>query len=189
MEAFVEQYTGIGNLSEEEIKSILSANNYFGNDLPDADRRRHPPLERVFTSIISSRTIIGFTTSGHTGEDVFLASYHPRGRIARGLLDGVEINQYLLAELALTGAMDRLTDRIFSPHTGVFEGMTYEIVRDEAAGTVTLKVENGANSLSIDGNTNIAVINGRREELPSVAVYVSNNEAFYLPRSLRNRLQ
>jgi alkaline phosphatase len=180
--AFVERYTGINDLSGEETKAILSAGNYFANDLPD--KRKHLPLEMVLRSIMSSRTVIAFTTVGHTGEDVFLASYHPKGRIARGLLDGVEINKYLLAELGLTGALDDLTERIYSPHTSVFKGMKYEIVEDKTAGTVTLKVENGTNSLSIDGNTNIAVINGKRVELPSVAVYMSNNRTFYLPRNL-----
>jgi len=189
IEAFVEKYTGIDDLSVDEIKAITSARNYFASDLPDEDKRKKPMLETVFRSIITSRTIIGFTTGGHTGEDVFLASYHPKGRIARGLLDGTEINRYILAELGLTGAMDRLTDHIYSPHTSVFEGMNYGIIEDEDAGTFTLKVENGTNSLSIVGNTNIAVINGNREELPSVAIYIRENETFYLPRSLGIRIR
>ena len=188
--AFVEQYTGISDLSEEELKTVLSAGNYFANsDLPREARWRVPSLETAFRSIISSRTVIAFTTGGHTGEDVFLASYHPQGRIAHGLLDGTEINKYLLAELGLTGELDRLTDQIYSPHTSVFEGMKYEIAGSETSKTLTLKVENGANSLSIDGNTNIAVINGTRVELPSVAVYMGDNETFYLPRNLRDRLK
>jgi len=189
MAAFVEQYTGINDLSEDETRSIISASNYFASAIPQADRRKQPALDRVFRSIISSRTVIAFTTGGHTGEDVFLASYHPEGRIARGLLDGTEINKYLLAELGLTGELDRLTDRIFSPHTVVFEGMKYEIVENGTSKTFTLKVENGTNSLSIDGNTNIAIINGKRIELPSVAVYMSENKTFYLPRNLRDRLK
>ena len=187
--AFIEQYTGISDLSDDEIKSVLSAGNYFVNsDLPKEDMWKLPLLEMVLRSIISSRTVIAFTTGGHTGEDVFLASYHPKGRIARGLLDGTEINQYILAELGLSGELDNLSNRIYSPHAGVFEGMKYEIVNDEASRTVTLKVENGTNSLSIDGNTNIAVINGKRVELPSVAVYMSDNETFYLPKNLRDLL-
>jgi len=189
MEAFIEQYTGINDLTEDEIRAIISAGNYFANDIPENERRRLPALATIFRSIISSRTVIAFTTGGHTGEDVFLASYHPNGRIARGLLDGTEINKYLLAELGLSGALDSLTDQIFSPHTSVFDGMKYEIAENEAAKTFTLKVENGTNSLSVDGNTNIAVINGKRVELPSVAVYMGDNKTFYLPRDLRDQLK
>ena len=188
--AFFERYTGIDDISEDEIKAVVSSGDYYANgDLTDEDRMKLPPMEMVLRSIISLRTVIGFTTGGHTGEDVFLASYHPRGRTARGLLDGTEINKYLLSELGLTGELDRLTDRIYSPHTRVFEGMKYLIVEDEEAKTVTLKVESGTNSLSIDGNVNIAVINGKRVELPSVAVYISDNETFYLPGNLRNLLK
>jgi hypothetical protein len=67
--------------------------------------------------------------------------------------------------------------------------MKYEIADNEADKTVTLKAENGTNSLSIGGNTNIAFINGKRVELPSVAVYMSENQTFYLPRNLRDRLR
>ena len=189
MASFVEQFTGINDLSEDETRYIISAGNYYANDFPREERWKRPSLETVFRSIISSRTVIAFTTGGHTGEDVFLASYHPKGRIAHGLLDGTEINKYLLAELGLTGALDRLTGEIFSPHAVVFEGMKYEIVKNEDSKTITLKVENGTNNLSIDGNTNIAVINGKRTELPSVAVYMSDNDTFYLPRNLRDRLR
>jgi len=190
---FIEQYTGITDLSEEEVKAILSAGNYFANGIPDEDRRKlfeqnRPLLETVLRSIITSRTIIEFTTGGHTGEDVFLASYHPKERTARGLLDGTEINKYLLSELGLAGALDRMTDQIYSPHTTVFEGMKYEVVYNEEDRTAALKVENGTKNLAIDGNTNIAVINGKRMELPSVAIYMSGNKTFYLPRNLRDQL-
>ena len=190
--AFVERYTGINDLSEAEIKTILSAGDYFANDLKDLkneERWKIPSLDRVLRTIMTSRTVVAFTTGGHTGEDVFLASYHPKGRTAHGLLDGTEINKYMLAELGLSGELDRLTDRIYSPHTSVFEGMNYEIVNNEADKTFTLKVENGTNSLTIDGNTSIAVINGKRVELPSVAVYAGENETFYLPRSLRDQIK
>ena len=190
---FIEQYTGINDLSENEINAVTSSGNYFAanipEDIPKEERRKLPILETVFRSIISSRTIITFTTGGHTGEDVFLASYHPQGRIARGLLDGTEINKYLLAELGLTGALDRLTNQIYLPYTAVFEGMKHEIVIDEEAGKVTLKVENGAKTISIDANTNIAVINGKKVELPSVAVYMKGNDTFYLPGNLRDQLK
>ena len=76
-----------------------------------------------------------------------------------------------------------------APHTSVFEGMNYEVVNNEADKTFTLKVENGTKSLSIDGNTNIAVINGKRVELSSVAVYMGDNKTFYLPRNLRDQIK
>ena len=193
--SFFEQYTGVNDLSEDETKSIISARDYFAGIVPEEDRSKQPFLATVFRTILTSRTIIAFTTYGHTGEDVFLASYHPRGRIARGLLDGTEINKYLLAELGLTGALDSLTDQIYSPHTRVFEGMKYEIVdgkdddANEDEGIVELKVENMTNTLSISANTNIAVINGKRVELPSVAVYIKDNKTFYLPQNLRDKLR
>ena len=186
--AFIEQYTGIYDLSEKSVEAILRAGNYFGNNLPEDEKNGTKSLEQVFTSIISERTIIAFTTFGHTGEDVFLASYHPKGRIARGLQDGTEINQYLLSELGLTGALDNLTNQIYLPHTEVFNGMEYAIVDDEADGTAVLNVKNGTGQLSISGNTNIAMINGKRTELQSVAVYISENKTFYLPHSLRAQL-
>lgn len=33
---------------------------------------------RIFTTLLANRANIGFTTGGHTGEDVFLHSYGPQ---------------------------------------------------------------------------------------------------------------
>ena len=37
---------------------------------------------RIFTTLLANRANIGFTTGGHTGEDVFLHSYGPQNQKA-----------------------------------------------------------------------------------------------------------
>jgi alkaline phosphatase len=57
---------------------------------------------KIIAEIITSRSFIGFTTHGHTGEDVFFAAYDPRGKNPHGLIRSDMVNQYLCASLGLT---------------------------------------------------------------------------------------
>lgn len=49
----------------------------------------------VFGPIYSNYTYIGWTTNGHTGEDLFLAIYHPSGYVRKGVVDITEITYYV----------------------------------------------------------------------------------------------
>ncbi len=60
-------------------------------------------LVRVIAKIITSRTFFGFTTTGHTGEDVFLAAF-PKSLRPTGLVTGDTINNYLSRYLGLETA-------------------------------------------------------------------------------------
>jgi len=60
-----ENYTGLYNLTQSEQQSILDA---LSNSLQ---------LEQVITQIISENTLIGWTSSVHTGVDVNLYGYGP----------------------------------------------------------------------------------------------------------------
>jgi len=55
----------------------------------------------VFGPIYSQYTYIGWTTNGHSGEDLFLAIYHPGGYIRKGVIDITEIALYIKDVLGL----------------------------------------------------------------------------------------
>ena len=70
----------------------------------------------------AARAFIGFTTTGHTGEDVFLAIYNPDPARPNphGLVRSDSINRYICALLKLTDALGnptlrQMTDSIFVP--------------------------------------------------------------------------
>lgn len=76
----VEQYYGISDLSEEEITRIQTS---------ELD------LNYELGPMMSKRSRIGWTTFGHTGEDLFLFAYGPNRPI--GMLENTEI-AYITAE-------------------------------------------------------------------------------------------
>ncbi|MCL2562038.1 MAG: alkaline phosphatase [Rikenellaceae bacterium] len=57
---------------------------------------------------------IGFTTGGHTGEDVFLAVYDPRGRALGGLVTAPQVNAYIMDAMALGATLDELTAKYYA---------------------------------------------------------------------------
>ena len=149
-------------------------------------------LTGLMAHIITSRTSFGFTTGGHTGEEVFLAAYHPQGTLPLGMNTNIELNEYLCNLFGLThGNLEDLTSKNFARHTDVFEDYTCEIVpATDEKGSPTLIVKNKKDKkkqLTITPFSNI-VKSGKKGQdeirLNSVVVYVDKNNTFYLPASL-----
>ncbi len=179
---------GLGiELTVDEATFIRGARDYTRSPTADSLRTSRPLIQRI-GDVIGTRTLIGFTTNGHTGEDVFLATYHPRGGGPHGLLDATELNRYLLGQVGMgAGALDSLTAQLYVAHDELFRGMNYSV-----AGTGVsprLIVENKGRRLVVFGNTNRATLNGREIELPSLAVYIDRNGRFYLPRTLLDQVE
>lgn len=138
-------------------------------------------------SIVNSRTYFGFTTGGHTGEEVFLAAYHPKGQIPTGNLRNTEINTYLYKVSGLKKTLSQLTSEIYSKHTDVFQGQNYLIDKTNPD-FPKLIVKNNSNTLIVPAYSSVATLNGKIFEIGSVAVYVDKTDLFYLPFSLKNKL-
>jgi len=140
--------------------------------------------------LLTSKTCFGFTTGGHTGEEVLLAAYHPAGTIPAGLVTNVELNHYLAAMMGLSGQLDSLTASCFVPHTEVFKGFEYEVIPAvEKDGNPTLTVKNKTRQLTVQPFTNRVKTGNEEIKLSSVVVYVDANQTFYLPAALRDYLK
>lgn len=131
---------------------------------------------------------IGYTTGGHTGEDVFLACYHPTKDIPTGLLTNMELHQYLCRQLNLENQLPALTEEIFAKHQKVFEGMTYSIENKEDKSAI-LTVKNKRKTLVAQSSTNYITVGKEKIELSSIIVYQDINNTFYLPYDLRKYLE
>ena len=185
VKAVMYEYTGI-ELTYEEFMQILTARGFQGGGNFPTDRNR--TLHRTLLNIMNSRTTFGFTTTGHTGEEVILAAFHPQGDIPLGMHFAPEINHYLVDALGLPRSLDELTHEIFAKHTEVFAGMRYSIIEDRD-GNITLEVRNRRNTLRIPAHSSVAYLNGTAFDLGSVAVYIGRNNTFYVPRNLAERLR
>ncbi|NLA62768.1 MAG: alkaline phosphatase [Bacteroidales bacterium] len=185
MKAEFKKHTNI-DLTDEELKSLLSSKNYKeGNYMEIANS---PNLTHNIINIMNSRMCFGFTTGGHTGEEVLLAAYHPDGNVPMGHLKNTEINDYLFKVSGLKTTLPEMTQRIFAKHNEVFAGMKYTIENKDADIPV-LVVKNKKHTLRVPAFSSVAMLNGKSFDLGSVTVYIDKNDTFYLPHDLADKLK
>lgn len=202
VENIFKTYAGI-ELTPEELIALNNCKDYKNSPIPEAERSSKNvdaslysgSLTSFMSQLLTSRTCIGFTTSGHTGEDVFLATYHPEESRQLGMLTNIELNHYLCSLLGMTHeTLEDQTAKNFAPHNEVFKDYQCIIVPakdDKSSPTLVVKGK-GKKQLNITPFSNI-VTQGKKGEdvikLNSVIVYVDKNNTFYLPEKLVEYLQ
>jgi alkaline phosphatase len=185
--SIVKKYTEI-ELNDKLMDVLDSARDYVASPIPQEKRVRGPYLSYALAKIMTDSTCFGFTTNGHTGEEVFFANYHPQGDILNGVHFNFEVNEYLCKLFKLEGKLPTLTARYFAKHTAVFKGM--KCVSNTTTGSLPeLTVTNGSNTLLLKANSNVVLLNGKELQLSTVVVYVDKNQTFYLPADLADLLK
>jgi alkaline phosphatase len=184
----IKQHTNI-DLSDEELNKILSSKDYRKSTLTAEERMKGTSIKKTVTEILNSRTCFGFTTGGHTGEEVFLAVYASENTLKpSGCITNVELNKYM-SDILETGNLKEHTDNYFAKHTEVFKDFKWRInIAADNKEFPILEVENPKkkkSKLIINPYSNIALLNGKEIKLNSVVVYVDKTNTFYLPKSLR----
>lgn len=175
--SLIKKYTDI-DITDEEYEKLMQSKNYHeSNYMKVSDS---PNMIATLVDIMNKRTYFGFTTGGHTGEEVFLAAYHPQGDLPLGMNTNVQINNYLADLLGTDFSLQDLTKDIFAKHTEVFSGFDYKI--DTIPDFPVLEVKKGKNTLRIPAFKSIAYINNRPYDLGTVTVYTDKNNTFYLPK-------
>lgn len=195
-------YAGF-ELTPEEMNALNNCKDYKNSPIPE-DQRSAEGMASMYSGsltgfmakLLTSRTCFGFTTGGHTGEEVFLAAYHPEGTLPLGMHTNIEINHYLCSLFGLQGKLEELNAQNFARHTDVFKDYTCEMVPAvDEKGSPTLIVKNKKNKkkqLTITPFSNIVKAGKKGQEeirLNSVIVYVDKNNTFYLPTSLADYLK
>lgn len=204
LKSIFKKYASI-DLSNDEMLLLMNSKGYKNSPIPEELRSpdKTSPLyssylSGVINKILTAHTCFGWTTGGHTGEDVFLACYHPKAsQRIMGVNSNVELAHYMQALFGMYGKMGTFSDNIFARHADVFKGYDVEIQRnDKAREYPTLVVRNPANgkSLRITPFTcliEVADIKSgtRTVQLPSVITYVDRNDMFYLPSNLAKYLK
>ena len=178
------KYTGI-DITDEDMETLLSSKNYHESDYMKVGTTNN--MARNIVNILNSNMCFGFTTGGHTGEDVLLAAYHPQGDVPRGHLMNWQVNEYLQQVTGLETSLQGLSDEIFAKHTDLFNDEDATIDKTDAKFPV-LNIKKGNNSLEIKAFTSVAKLNGEPFDIGSVVVYIDKNDTFYLPKSLRDKL-
>jgi len=170
--ALAKEWLGVEDLSDAEIDSILKA--------------KKGEVNYAVGPIVAKRAKIGFTTNGHTGEDVVLYSYDPRGRLLGGLMDNTEVAGFMAKTLGVN--LDAATERLFQDAVATFANKGAEVGEDFSdAENPVLIVKKGANTLRIPRNKSVAWFNDKEVQSDGVTVY--NGSRWFVSRALLNLIK
>lgn len=181
--AIVKEYTSF-DITDDELETLLMSSNYKEGDYMKVSNSVN--LSSSLVKIINARNFFGFTTGGHTGEDMLLSAYHPDGDLPMGMNTNIEINKYLCDAIGLKRPLDDITSEIFVKHSEVFQGMNCQI--DDSDEFPVLTVKKGKKELKIPAFKSYVYQDGEKINLNSVVVYIDKNKTFYVPKLLKSYL-
>ncbi|AST89880.1 alkaline phosphatase [Sutcliffiella cohnii] len=154
---------GLDNLTATEIENLKSSKT----------------LQADMTKMLANRANIGFSTGGHTGEDVFLYAYGPSKPF--GLVDNTDIAKTMAKFLGIN--LDKTTDKLFVNARESFEnkGYTTRIDVTDANNPVFI-AEKQKIKIELPVNKNIAYVTQNNKSyvktLDGVTVYNSKDFSY-----------
>ena len=170
-------------ISQDSIKKYYnsSANTDFLTSLKNiskinTDKDLADTIQYLIGNNFSRQNFIGWTTTGHTAEDVFLAIYAPEHvKRLTGVIDNYEIGHYI-AKILNLGDLDEATGVFFKKHTTLFDNNEILFLSSDS-----LVVMKNGKRLTFESNSNIMKIEGKDEEirLPSLIIWIDG--IYYLP--------
>lgn len=167
--------------SEESLNNALKA---YGIDPADTkikteiDAFKADPKAANLVKTMSAKCAIGYTSGGHTGEDVPLYVYAPSNvKLPKGVIDNTEVAKYIADAMGVNLA--ETTSKMFIDITdrGTFDSTNKEFTIRTASGKV----------VKVKPNQSTALVDGVSYSLDGhVTVYI--NDRFYAPKKLLNIL-
>ncbi|MBN1197972.1 MAG: alkaline phosphatase [Bacteroidales bacterium] len=175
--------TGI-RLSSEQIQALMDADTSTNINLLPSEVAR----------LISDNTCVGFTTHGHTGEDVMLAVYHPGNYRPSGVLKNVDLNHYMTRILGIPD-LDSLTKARFSIDSVALKGLDWQITEVDRGRRLVIRSEKEKNlRAEIEASTDYIIILKKekpvkRIPIGSLAIFVEPLQHFFIPKFLGDILK
>lgn len=161
----IAQYFGITDLTNDEIKAITEA--------------KAGSMNYTVGPIISKRSAIGWTTTGHTGEEVVLYSYLPGNQRITGVLDNTDIAKIIAQKMGFI--LPNLSAKLFVPAKAAFEAKGAEVELDQTdKANPVIVVTKGSDTLKMPVDKNIAIYNGKPLEL--YGLVLNNGKTLYVPQ-------
>jgi alkaline phosphatase len=150
-------------------------------------------LSSTFVKLLSKRADLGFTTGGHTGDDVFLYSYGPQ-RIS-GLVDNTDLAKEMASFMGIK--LDKLTNDLYVNAEVALKakGYTTSIDLSDKENAV-LVVKKGTATFEIPENKNIIIhktINKKGNvtlnKIQTNTISVYNGTSFFISKATINNLK
>ena len=178
------EWTGL-DLTEKEYESLVeNQGKQEGHYMEVVDSEN---LFKAIADIMSDHAAFGYSSGSHTGEDVFLAAYHPKGQIPTGIVTNVQVNEYICKALGLKKSLLDLSDEYFVDYTKVFAGMDCRIIEDKNCPKLVVNLE--GKDIVIPGWRSYFEYDGKRYELPVQTVYMKADGKFYVPKDILSRIK
>ncbi len=166
-------YYGIPDITEEEIKNIQST---------ISNKKQ---LNNIVGPMISRRSYLGWTTHGHTGEDVILGIYSPRGDHPKGVIDNTDIAKIMEKYFAVS--LNKTTKELFIEAKEVeIKGGVIETDKTDPNNPILI-IKQKNNIIKLPVNKNIAILNNKEIKLKSVTIYI--NDKWYISREIFSLLK
>ena len=170
---------GLDHLSKEE-KATLNAT-------------ATTKLASTFVKLLAKRADLGFTTGGHTGDDVFLYSYGPQQ--ITGLVDNTDLAKEMAKFLGIN--LDKLTKDLYVNAEATLNAKGYTTTIDLSnPENAVLVVKKGTTTYKIPENKNIIICtttnqNGKANtnEIETSTISVFNGTHFYISKATINSLK
>ena len=130
--------------------------------------------------LIAKRAKLGFTTGGHTGEDVVLYIYAPQGaKKLTGTIQNTDIAWYMAEMLGIN--LFGVTQYLYVPAEELFKASGAKLETDTTnPDNPVLVVKAGNKELKFPVNKNYCIVNGKTQKLDGVTVYIAETKSWYI---------
>lgn len=174
--------------SNDEIKAI--AKKCYGIDLNDEELaivkgEQGEGRQVGIREVIARRVGIGYTTGGHTGEQIYLGVYAPSDvELLEGVVDNTEVNKYMQRVLFGEEILSSYTKEIYQDGEVILNKIegTKASIDETIKYSPKLTIERLGNVIEVDLYTNNYRINGEEKELKTVVPYI--NGKYFIPQEL-----
>jgi alkaline phosphatase len=163
----MERYYGISDLTDAEVLAIKET--------------KTGSMNYTVGPMLSARANIGWTSGGHTGEDVTLFSYLPGGNCLSGTIENTDIAR--IAAAVWGTDLGKLTSQLYVNANETFKAKGAAVTVEKSdPENMALVVKAKDKTLSIPESKNFVLVNGGRVETGHVTV--QTNGVFYVPQAV-----
>lgn len=177
------EYEGL-ELTDEEVESIVNVADVTESDYMEIGATRN--LQCAVAKILSSHVIMSYSSSRHTGEDVFYAIYNPRGQRPEGYIENVDMNAYLCSLMGFRKSMEEYSDEYFAKAAEIFPDAA-ETADSYGDPALEVTLTDGRKAVFSSGSSFVNV-DGKTVDMGVPVVYIVKNRTFWLPRDVESRL-
>ncbi|MCM3602522.1 alkaline phosphatase [Robertmurraya korlensis] len=158
---------GLDDLSNNEVRMLINSDH----------------VGAVLAAMLAKEANLGFTTWGHTGEDVFLYAYGPSH--PSGYLENTALPEKMAEFMGVN--LEKLSQSLFINAKETFEkqGFVTKIDQSKKYNPVFVATKKGA-SIEIPANKNIITVNGKSHSLDGVSIF--NGRDFFVSEQVKEFL-